>query len=103
VNAFCAEHLNPYVNFHRPCLFAEEVADKKGKIRKALPARDAVMTPLGEAPRLPSAEVPQARRDARRLEGAGPRTERQRRSKALERGAATAVPFHQQTIPKRRV
>jgi hypothetical protein len=24
VNAFCAEHLNPYLNFHRPCLFAEE-------------------------------------------------------------------------------
>ena len=38
VNAFCAEHLNPYLNFHRPCLFAEEITDPKGKIRKTLPA-----------------------------------------------------------------
>jgi transposase InsO family protein len=30
VNAFCVEHLNPYLNFHRPCLFAEEITDKKG-------------------------------------------------------------------------
>jgi len=45
VNAFCAEHLNPYVNFHRPCLFAEDVVDKKGKIRKRYPL-DRVMTPL---------------------------------------------------------
>ena len=45
VNAFCAEHLNPYVNFHRPCLFAEEIIDKKGKARKRYPL-DRVMTPL---------------------------------------------------------
>jgi len=45
VNAFCAEHLNPYVNFHRPCLFAEEVIDPKGRIRKRYPQR-LVMTPL---------------------------------------------------------
>jgi transposase InsO family protein len=45
VNAFCAEHLNPYVNFHRPCLFAEDVVDKKGKVRKRYPL-DRVMTPL---------------------------------------------------------
>jgi transposase InsO family protein len=45
VNAFCAEHLNPYVNFHRPCLFAEEIIDHKGKIKKRYPQR-LVMTPL---------------------------------------------------------
>jgi len=45
VNAFCAGHLNPYVNFHRPCLFAEDVVDKKGKVRKRYPL-DRVMTPL---------------------------------------------------------
>ncbi len=45
VNAFCAEHLNPYLNFHRPCLFAEEITDKKGKIRKRYPQR-LVMTPF---------------------------------------------------------
>jgi len=45
VNAFMAGHLNPYINFHRPCLFAEEVVDKKGKIRKRYPLH-LVMTPL---------------------------------------------------------
>ena len=45
VNAFCAEHLNPYLNFHRPCLFAEEITDRKGKIRKRYPQR-LVMTPF---------------------------------------------------------
>ena len=44
VNAFCAEHLNPYINFHRPCLFAEDITDNKGKIRKRYPQR-LVMTP----------------------------------------------------------
>jgi len=45
VNAFCAEHLNPYLNFHRPCLFAEDITDKKGKIRKRYPQR-LVRTPF---------------------------------------------------------
>jgi transposase InsO family protein len=45
VNAFCAEHLNSYLNFHRPCLFAEAITDKKGKIRKRYPQR-LVMTPF---------------------------------------------------------
>ena len=34
VNAFCAGHLNPYVNFHRPCFFPETVTDAKGKEHK---------------------------------------------------------------------
>ncbi len=45
VNAFCAEHLNPYLNFHRPCLFAEAITDHKGKIRKRYP-QHLVMTPF---------------------------------------------------------
>ncbi|MGH7480173.1 MAG: integrase [Candidatus Methylomirabilales bacterium] len=53
VNAFCADHLNSYVNFHRPCLFAKEVADKKGKIRKCYPL-DKVMTPLEKLASLPT-------------------------------------------------
>ena len=54
VNAFCAEHLNPYVNFHRPCLFAEDYLDKKGKTRKRY-RLDAVMTPLEKLASLPDA------------------------------------------------
>ena len=45
VNVWCAEHLNPYVNFHRPCLFAESVTDTKGKTRKRYPLR-LIMTPF---------------------------------------------------------
>jgi transposase InsO family protein len=56
VNAFCAEHLNPYVNLHRPCLFAREIADKKGKIRKRYPL-EMVMTPLEKLLALPSADT----------------------------------------------
>ena len=33
VNAFCANHLNPYVNFHRPCFFPETITEAKGKER----------------------------------------------------------------------
>jgi len=28
-NAFCTEHLNPLLNFHRPCLFPTEINDPK--------------------------------------------------------------------------
>ena len=45
VNAFCQEFLNPYLNFHRPCLFAKETIDAKGKRKKRYP-HEAVMTPL---------------------------------------------------------
>lgn len=44
VNAFCAEHLNPYLNFHRPCFFAVDELDAQGKIRKRYPP-DQIMTP----------------------------------------------------------
>jgi transposase InsO family protein len=44
VNAFCLEHLNPYANFHRPCLFAETITDAKGRQRKRYPY-NLMMTP----------------------------------------------------------
>ena len=34
MNAFNRDYLNPYLNFHRQCAFADEVIDEKGKIRK---------------------------------------------------------------------
>lgn len=55
INFFCAEHLNPYLNFHRPCLFAEDYLDKKGKTRKRYPLK-AVRTPLEKLASLPKAE-----------------------------------------------
>ena len=54
VNAWCANHLNPYVNFHRPCLFAEEITDKKGKTRKRYPL-GWVRTPFEKLASLPNA------------------------------------------------
>ena len=44
VNAFCADYLNPYVNFHRPCFFPETITDKNGKERKRYRYED-MMTP----------------------------------------------------------
>ena len=44
VNAFCRDHLNPYINFHRPCLFAETITDTKGRQRKRYPYK-LMMTP----------------------------------------------------------
>ena len=34
INVFNQQHLNPYVNFHRPCFFPETRIDLKGKQRK---------------------------------------------------------------------
>jgi len=55
VNAFCGEHLNPYVNFHRPCLFAETITDAKGRQRKRYPYK-LMMTPYEKLKSLPLAK-----------------------------------------------
>ena len=54
VNDFCREHLNPYVNFHRPCLFAETLTDAKGRQRKRYPYK-LMMTPYEKLKSLPDA------------------------------------------------
>jgi len=55
VNDFCCEHLNPYVNFHRPCLFAETITDAKGRTRKRYPYK-LMMTPYEKLKSLPNAK-----------------------------------------------
>lgn len=55
VNAFCREFLNPYVNFHRPCFFAQELVDDKGKTRK-LYRLENMKTPYEKLKSLPDAE-----------------------------------------------
>jgi len=37
VNRFYTEAVNPYLNFHRPCYFAVDTIDAKGKIKKTYP------------------------------------------------------------------
>jgi transposase InsO family protein len=44
INRFYAQTLNPYLNFHRPCYFAIDKIDPKGKIRKTYP-HDQIKTP----------------------------------------------------------
>ena len=57
-NVFCVEYLNPFLNFHRPCLFATEVADPKkpGRIKRVYRPQDA-MTPLDKLANLPKAQT----------------------------------------------
>ena len=57
-NAFCLEFLNPFLNFHRPCLFATDVADPKkpGRIKRVYRPQDA-MTPLDKLASLPKAQT----------------------------------------------
>jgi transposase InsO family protein len=44
INDFYTDALNPYLNFHRPCYFAVDTIDAKGKIRKTYPYNQ-IMTP----------------------------------------------------------
>lgn len=44
INDFYFDIFNEYLNFHRPCAFATEVTDKKGKIKKVYKPQD-YMTP----------------------------------------------------------
>jgi hypothetical protein len=53
MNDFCRDFLNPYVNFHRPCYFATEEIDAKGKIRKRYP-HALIMTPFDKLKSLPT-------------------------------------------------
>ena len=55
VNVFCRDYLNPYINFHRPCLFAETITDAKGRQRKRYPYK-LMMTPYEKFKSLPGAK-----------------------------------------------
>jgi hypothetical protein len=46
-STFCREYLNPFLNYHRPCLFATELPDPKkhGRIKRVYRSKNA-MTPL---------------------------------------------------------
>ena len=54
INEFNREHLVPYLNFHRPCYFAEIKIDAKGKENKTYPYRS-MMTPYEKLKSLPDA------------------------------------------------
>ncbi|MFH1130006.1 MAG: transposase family protein [Pseudomonadota bacterium] len=54
-NLFNQQHLNPYINYHRPCYFPEEKIDNKGKIRKFYYYKN-LLTPYEKLKSLPAAE-----------------------------------------------
>jgi hypothetical protein len=56
VNAFTLEFLSPYLNYHRPCFFPEEVVDDKGRITKRY-RYEQMMTPYDKLKSLPNAET----------------------------------------------
>lgn len=45
INRFYADVFNPYLNFHRPCYFAVDKVDAKGKIKKTYP-QEQIATPF---------------------------------------------------------
>lgn len=55
INRLYAETLNPYLNFHRPCYFAVDKVDSKGKIRKTYPHHQ-IMTPWERLKSIPHHE-----------------------------------------------
>ncbi|MDH5562587.1 MAG: transposase family protein [Nitrospirota bacterium] len=54
INIFNQEHLNPYLNFHRPCFFPEIRTDQQGKERKIY-RYERMRTPYDKLKSLPRA------------------------------------------------
>lgn len=52
INQFLTAHLNPYINYHRPCFFPETVTDTRGKQIKRYPYKN-MMTPYDKLKSLP--------------------------------------------------
>ena len=56
INGFYTEAFNPYLNFHRPCFFAVDKTDAKGKVRKTYP-HDQITTPWERLKAIPDYET----------------------------------------------
>jgi transposase InsO family protein len=56
INDFYIDAMNPYLNFHRPCYFAVDTIDSKGKIHKTYP-HDQIMTPWERLQTIPTYET----------------------------------------------
>ena len=55
INDFCKTQLTAYINYHRPCSFAKEKRNKKGKVVRTYPQK-LVMTPFEKLQRIPKIE-----------------------------------------------
>jgi len=56
LNEFHRNHLNPYLNYHRPCFFPETITDTRGKQKKTYPYKN-MKTPYEKLKSLPQAET----------------------------------------------
>jgi hypothetical protein len=56
LNVYHLEHLNPYINFHRPCFFPVAIIDHKGKVKNTYPY-DKIRTPYEQLKSLPQVET----------------------------------------------
>ncbi|MBD3161759.1 MAG: DDE-type integrase/transposase/recombinase [Candidatus Eisenbacteria bacterium] len=54
IDEYCREHLNPYLNFHRPCYFPVTYTDRRGKTKKRYPY-SSMTTPYEKLKGLPEA------------------------------------------------
>ena len=54
LNQFHNKHLNPYVNYHRPCFFPVIITDSKGRQKRKYPY-EKMMTPYERFKSLPEA------------------------------------------------
>jgi len=55
LNQYHQHYLNPYINFHRPCFFAVEAIDRKGRIERKYPYSK-INTPFEKLKSLPLVE-----------------------------------------------
>ena len=55
LNVYHREHLNPCINYHRPCFFPVAVTDHKGKVKKTYPY-EKIKTPYEKLKSLPGAQ-----------------------------------------------
>jgi hypothetical protein len=55
INSFNQQHLNPYINYHRPCFFSEIRTDHQGKQRQIYRYENRV-TPYDKLKSLPNAK-----------------------------------------------
>ena len=56
LNRYHRTYLNPYINFHRPCLFPVEEIDPKGKVKRRYPY-DQINTPYEKLKAIPGVET----------------------------------------------
>jgi hypothetical protein len=55
LNQYHRAYLNPYINYHRPCLFPVEEIDPKGKVKRKYPY-DKINTPYEKLKSIPNVE-----------------------------------------------